>query len=85
MSADNTHTIEETLRKIIAKILRNDNLVLTSATTFKDLGADSLDVVKTIVALEDAFQIELADEDLKTIVNMGGLTDYVQKKVAAKR
>jgi acyl carrier protein len=59
--------------------------VITSSTTFKDLGADSLDVVKTIVALEDAFKIELADEDLKTIVNMGGLTDYVQKKVAAKR
>jgi len=84
MSADNT-TVEETLRKIIAKILRNDNVVITSSTTFKDLGADSLDVVKTIVALEDAFKIELADEDLKTIVNMGGLTDYVQKKVAAKR
>ena len=84
MSADNT-TVEETLRKIIAKILRNDNVVITSSTTFKDLGADSLDVVKTIVALEDAFQIELADEDLKTIVNLGGLTDYVQKKVAAKR
>jgi len=84
MSADNT-TVEETLRKIIAKILRNDNVVITSSTTFKDLGADSLDVVKTVVALEDAFKIELADEDLRTIVNMGGLTDYVQKKVAAKR
>jgi acyl carrier protein len=84
MSADNT-MVEEMLRKIIAKILRNDNVVITSSTTFKDLGADSLDVVKTIVALEDAFKIELADEDLRTIVNMGGLTDYVQKKVAAKR
>ena len=84
MSTDQGKTVEETLRKIIGKILHNNNVVLTPSTTFRDLGADSLDVVKTIVALEDAFGIEMADEDLKNIVNMGGLIEYVGKKVAAK-
>jgi acyl carrier protein len=84
MSADQGKSVEETLRKIIGKILHNNNVVLTPSTTFRDLGADSLDVVKTIVALEDAFGIEMADEDLKNIVNIGGLIEYVGKKVAAK-
>ncbi len=85
MSADNTQTGEETLRRIIAKIIHNDNVALTPATTFKDLGADSLDVVKVIVALEAAYNIELEDEVLKNIKNMGGLMAYVKEKVAAKK
>ena len=84
MSADSIQTVEETLRKIIVKIIRNENVALTPATTFKDLGADSLDVVKVIVALEAAYNIELADEVLKNINNMGGLTAYVKEKIAVK-
>jgi acyl carrier protein len=85
MPVDKTQTIEETLRKIIAKITRNDKVVITPATTFKELGADSLDVVQVMVALEETYDIELIDEDLKTIGNMGGFIDYVKNKVAAKK
>lgn len=85
MSVDNTQTVEETLRKIIAKITRNEKVVLTPTTTFKELGADSLDVVQVMVALEEAYDIELVDEEMKAIANMGGFIDYVKKKVAAKK
>jgi acyl carrier protein len=85
MTIDKTIEVEETLRKIVAKITRNENVVLAPATTFKDLGADSLDVVQILVALEEAFDIELVDEDLKAITNMGGFIDYVKKKVAEKK
>jgi acyl carrier protein len=85
MPVDKTETVEETLRKIIAKITRNDKVVLTPATTFKELGADSLDVVQVMVALEETYNIELVDDDLKTIGNMGGFIDYVKKKLAAKK
>ena len=85
MSTENTQTVEETLRKIIAKIIRNEKVVLTPTTTFKELGADSLDVVQVMVALEETYDIELVDEDMKVISTMGGFIDYIKKKVAAKK
>jgi len=84
MAVDKTQEVEETLTKIVAKITRKDNVVLSPTTTFKELGADSLDVVQIMVALEEAFDIELVDEELKQITDMGGFLDYVKKKVAAK-
>jgi acyl carrier protein len=85
MSIDKTQEVEETLRKIVAKITRKENVVLTPTTTFKELGADSLDVVQIMVALEEAFDIELVDEEMKALTNMGGFIDYVKKKVAEKK
>jgi acyl carrier protein len=85
MAIDKTQEVEETLRKIVAKITRKENVVLAPATTFKELGADSLDVVQIMVALEESFDIELVDEDMKGITTMGGFIDYVKKKVAEKK
>jgi acyl carrier protein len=85
MAVDKTQEVEETLRKIVAKIIRKENVELTPTTTFKELGADSLDVVQIMVALEEAFDIELVDEEMKSISNMGGFIDYVKKKVAVKK
>ena len=85
MTTDKTMEVEETLRKIVAKITRKEDVVLTPTTTFKELGADSLDVVQIMVALEEAFDIELVDEEMKAINNMGGFIDYVKKKVAEKK
>jgi acyl carrier protein len=85
MTTEKAVSVEETLRKIVAKITRNENVVLTPTTTFKELGADSLDVVQVMVALEEAYDIELVDEEMKTLSNMGGFIDYVKKKVAEKK
>ncbi len=85
MTTDKTIEVEETLRKIVAKILRKEDVVLSRTTSFKDLGADSLDVVQIMVALEEAYDIELVDEELKAITDMGGFIDYVKKKVADKK
>ena len=84
MTIDSTMDVEETLRKIVAKITRNESVELTPTTTFKELGADSLDVVQVMVALEETYDIELVDEELKAITNMGGFIDYIKKKVAEK-
>ena len=85
MAMEKTATVEETLQKIVAKILRKENIVLAPASTFKELGADSLDVVQVMVAIEEAFDIELIDDELKAITNMGSFIDYVKKKVAEKK
>ena len=84
MTTGKATEVEETLRKIVAKIIRNENVVLTPTTTFKELGADSLDVVQIMVALEEAYDIELVDEDMKSLTNLGEFIAYVKKKVAEK-
>jgi len=80
MAAD----VEETLRKTLAKILRKEDIVLTPTTTFKELGADSLDIVQVMVALEEAFEIELIDEEMKELSDMASFINYVKQKVAEK-
>jgi acyl carrier protein len=85
MTTDKTVTVEETLRKIVAKIIRKEDVVLDPNNSFKDLGADSLDIVQIMVALEEAYDIELVDEEMKSINNLGSFIDYVKKKIAEKK
>ncbi len=44
----------------------------------KDLGADSLDVVELIMALEEKFGIEIPDEQAEKIVNVGDVVKYIE-------
>jgi acyl carrier protein len=85
MTTEKAIGVEETLRKIVAKIIRKEDVVLDPNTSFKDLGADSLDIVQIMVAIEEAYDIELVDEDLKAVTSLGGFIDYIKKKVAEKK
>ena len=76
--------VEETLKNLIAKCLRRNDFVLTPYCTFKELGVDSLDVVHIMVALEDKLNIDIVDNDLKAIKNMGTFINYIEQKVAEK-
>lgn len=77
-------SVEETVKKIAAKILRKQDIVFSESTTFKDFGADSLDVVQILVAVEDLYGIELDDEELKKITNTKDFISYIEDKVAKK-
>ena len=77
--------VEEKVKEIIIKIVRKPDLQFTPTTTFKDMKADSLDIVQIMVALEDAFDIEIVDEEMKQITNMGEFVAYVERKVAARK
>ena len=81
---DNTVNVEKTLKKIIIKTARRSDLNITPGCTFKDLGIDSLEVVQILVTIEDTFDIDLQDRDLKTIANMGEFFTYIKTKVAEK-
>ena len=74
--------IEDVVRNTVTRITRKDISQFTRTTTFKDLEADSLDVVQILVALEDHFNIEVVDEELESITNMGDFIDYIDRKVA---
>lgn len=43
-----------------------------------DLGADSLDIVELIMALEDEFDMEISDEDAEKIVTLGDVVEYIK-------
>ena len=76
--------IEDVVKNTVTRITRKDVSQFTRATTFKDLEADSLDIVQILVALEDQFDIEILDEELEGITNMGEFIDYIDRKVAEK-
>jgi len=76
--------VQETVKNIVIKIVRKPDIDFTPTTTFKDLKADSLDIVQILVALEDTYDIEIQDEDFQEVTNMGEFITYVEHKVAEK-
>jgi len=76
-------TTEETLKQITTKVLRKE-VNFNKDATFKDFAADSLDVVQILVGVEEAYDIEMKDEDLQSIKTMGDFIAYIDRKVAEK-
>jgi acyl carrier protein len=77
-------SVEERIRDIVLTVTRKPDAKFSATTSFKELEADSLDIVQILIALEDAFDIEIADEEIKQVGNMGELVAYIQKKRADK-
>jgi acyl carrier protein len=75
-------TIEEQIREIIARITRVDKNIITRESTFKEIKADSLDVVQALVAVEETFGIEIPDEEAQKFQNFGDFVSYVENRVA---
>ncbi|MBZ5505026.1 MAG: acyl carrier protein [Acidobacteriia bacterium] len=72
--------VEEKVKNIIVDQLGVDAAEVTAASSFvDDLGADSLDRVELIMALEETFGIEIPDEDAEKIVTVQNAVDYIQK------
>ena len=57
--------------------------VRPEATLLDDLGADSLDVVEMVMALEETFDLEIPDEDVEGIRTVGDVESYLAKRIAA--
>jgi acyl carrier protein len=77
-------TVEEQIREIIARITRVDKSIITRESTFKEIKADSLDVVQALVAVEETFGIEIPDEEAQKFQNFGDFVSYVENRVAQK-
>ena len=75
-------TVEEQIRDIIAKITRVDKSIITRESTFKEIKADSLDIVQALVAVEETFGIEIPDEEAQKFQNFGDFVSYVENRVA---
>lgn len=70
----------EKVKEIVAENLGADINTLTEETSFKeDLGADSLDLFEMVMALEEAFNVEIPSEDLEKIKTIKDVKDYIEK------
>jgi acyl carrier protein len=73
--------IEEKVKKIVADQLSVDEAqVKPEASFINDLGADSLDTVELIMALEEEFGIEISDEEAEKIQTVQAAIDYIKAK-----
>jgi len=72
-------TVEEQVKQIIVEQLGVDESEVTPTAHFvDDLGADSLDIVELVMAFEEAFEIEIPDEDAEKITTVKEAIDYIQ-------
>jgi len=73
-------SIEERVKQIVAEQLGVDEDQVTNGASFMDdLGADSLDTVELVMALEEEFDIEISDEDAEKIQKVQDAVDYISK------
>ncbi len=71
--------IEERVKKIVVEQLGVDEAEITNASSFiDDLGADSLDTVELVMALEEEFGAEIPDEDAEKITTVQAAIDYIK-------
>lgn len=73
----------EKMKKILSEQLDVDVDRITPETDIADdLGADSLDVVEMLMAIEDEFDIEIPDEKVESLKTVGQVVDYIQENMA---
>ena len=80
MAGDSKKEIGEKVKALISEQLGVDEAEITPSASFADdLGADSLDQVELVMALEEAFDLEISDADVERIRTVQDALDYVEK------
>lgn len=79
---------EELLRKVKAivadKLSISEDQITEEASFIDDLGADSLDTVELVMALEDEFNMDIPDEEAEKLTTVGKAMDYVLARLSEK-
>jgi acyl carrier protein len=77
--------VEQKVKQIIVEQLGVDESQVDNAASFvEDLGADSLDIVELVMAFEEAFEIEIPDEDAEKITTVKEAIDYIEARTSKK-
>ncbi|MBS3953391.1 MAG: acyl carrier protein [Methylicorpusculum sp.] len=71
--------VEERVKKIVAEQLGVKDDIANDASFVDDLGADSLDTVELVMALEEEFECEIPDDEAEKITTVQQAIDYVEK------
>ena len=78
-------SVEDKIRSIISEQLGvKPEEVTPQASFIDDLGADSLDTVELIMALEEEFGVEIPDEDPEKMATVGDAIKYIEEKAPSK-
>jgi len=72
-------TFEQVKEVIVEQLNVNEDEVKPESNFVEDLGADSLDVVELIMALEEKFEIEIPDSEAEKIKTVQDVVDYIEK------
>ncbi len=79
-------SVEERVKQIIVEQLGVDEAEVTPTASFvDDLGADSLDTVELVMAFEEAFEIEIPDEDAEKIRTVQDAVSYIEAHAKTKK
>jgi len=79
-------SVEEKVKQIIVEQLGVDEGQVDATASFvDDLGADSLDIVELVMAFEEAFNIDIPDEDAEKITTVKDAIDYIDAKSEKKK
>lgn len=72
----------EKLRQILRNTIDVDTNIEIDKNTviLRDLGVDSLEMIELVCAVEDEFDIEIADKKIKSLVTIGDLIDYINSQ-----
>jgi acyl carrier protein len=77
--------VEDKIREIIIEQLGvAAEEVVPEASFIDDLGADSLDIVELVMAIEEEFGLEIPDEDAERMQNIGDAISYVEERTAGR-
>jgi acyl carrier protein len=78
-------SVEEKVKQIIVEQLGVDESQVDGAASFvEDLGADSLDIVELVMAFEEAFEIDIPDEDAEKITTVKDAITYIEARTKKK-
>jgi len=74
------NTADKIKEAIIDKLGVEESQITPEASFIDDLGADSLDTVELIMALEEEFDLEIPDEDAEALTTVKAVIDYIEDK-----
>jgi acyl carrier protein len=78
-------SVEQKVKQIIVEQLGVDESQVDNTASFvDDLGADSLDIVELVMAFEEAFDLDIPDEDAEKITTVKDAVTYIESKTKSK-
>jgi acyl carrier protein len=86
MASDGKKEVVEKVKQLISEQLGVDEAEITPSASFvDDLGADSLDQVELVMALEEAYDLEISDADAEKILTVQDAISYIEKHAKASK